>query len=380
MRILINTNGVSVGGGLQLADSIIREMVKVDSNYYLIVHHGQLSQTISAMNGYYNVECYYYALPKFTFGTITGRNISLDNLVKTKRIDVVFTIMGMSKWKPRVPHLEGFARCKTVIPESPYWKEYSRLKLIKLDIINKVINYCFRISSDAFWTESDFISDRVRQFLPKKAKVFTVSGYYNQVYDMPELWDNSINFPAFDGITLLTIAANYPHKNLKIISPLVHYMEEKHPEIKFRVVLTVKEDELKGLDDAVRSHVLFLGGVKITQCPHMYEQCDIMFMPSLLECFSATYAEAMRMNKPILVPNLGFASILCKDAAQYYDAVNVESLGEALYELCTNAELRNRLVAKGQMQLREFNNYEQRAKKLLDILQTLNNEWKQSVQ
>lgn len=371
MNILINTGGASIGGGLQLADSIIREMVKYNGHHFVIVHYGQLPLTIEAMKSYSNVECFYYNMPKFPLGIITGRNRTLDKLVEDKQIDVVFTIMGLSKWKPRVPHLEGFARCKTVIPESPYWKEYGSSQLVKLNIINKAINFAFKISSDAFWTESDFISDRVRQFLPKKAKVYTVSGYYNQVYDKPEQWDNSIDFPAFNGVTLLTIAANYPHKNLKIIPPLIHYMDKVHPDLKFRVVLTIKEEELKEVDDLVRKHVIFLGGVKITQCPHMYEQCDIMFMPSLLECFSATYAEAMRMKKPILVPDLGFASVLCNDAAKYYKATSVESLGEALYELCTNENLRNLLVANGEKQLKEFNNYEQRARKLLDILESL---------
>lgn len=371
MRILINSNGVSVGGGLQLADSIIREMVKHDDNFYVVVHCGQLPLTIKDIEECNNVKTVYHKARKWTISTFTARNRSLDRIVEDNKIDVVFTIMGLSKWKPKVPHLEGFARCTTVIPESPYWNRLSKPQRLLQKLTSFLINYSFRISSDAFWCESDFISDRVRTFLPKTAKVFTVSGYYNQVYDMPEQWDNSIDFPAFDGFTLLTIAANYAHKNLSIIPPLVHYMEEKHPEIKYRVIMTIKEDELQDVDDLVKSHVVFIGGVKITQCPHMYEQCDIMFMPSLLECFSATYAEAMRMKKPILVPNLGFATLTCKDAAQYYDAVSVESLGEALYELCTKPELRNKLVVNGEKQLKTFTNYEQRAEKLLDILYSL---------
>ena len=373
MRILINTYGASVGGGIQVADSIIREMVKRSENYYLIVHRNQFPQTLEAIKDYKNVETHYYTMNKYNMGLVTGRNRYLDKLVEEKKIDVVFTVFGLSKWKPKVPHLEGFARCKTVISESPYWKIYSPLQMIKLRLINKAINYSFKISSDAFWTECEFISERVRQFLPAKAKVFTVSGYYNQVYDKPKEWDNSINFPPFEGTTLLMIAANYPHKNYRILSPFIHYMAEVHPDIKFRIVVTINEEELPGLDDLVKKHIVFIGGVRINQCPHMYEQSDIMFLPSLMECFSACYPEAMRMRKPILVPNLGFATVTCKDAAQYFDPNSVESLGEALYELCTNAELRERLVNNGVEQLKEFNNYEQRAKKLLDILESLAN-------
>lgn len=373
MRILINTNGVSVGGGLQLVDSIIREMIKYDHNYYVIVHCGQLPLTIESVRRYSHVKTVFYNPKKWRLGTFTGHDRQMDKIVKDNNVEVAFTVMGLSKWRPKVPHLEGFARCTTVIPESPYWNNLSKPQRLLQKISSYLINYSFRITSDAFWAESDFIANRVRDFLPKTAKVFTVSGYYNQVYDKPELWDNSIDFPPFDGFTLLTIAANYAHKNLSIVPPLVHYMEEKHPEVSFRIVMTIKENELKDLDDVVKRHVLFVGGVKINQCPHMYEQCDIMFMPSLLECFSATYAEAMRMKKTILVPNLGFASMLCKDAAKYYDATSVESLGEALYELCSKPELRERLVMNGEQQLKTFTNYEQRAKKLLDILYSLKN-------
>lgn len=374
MKILINSNGVSVGGGLQLSDSIIREMIKHDNHSYVVLHCGQLPQTIKDVEKYSNVKTVYYNPPKWNLGTFTGRNRQLDKIVKDNGVDVVFTIMGLSKWKPKVPHLEGFARCTTVIPESPYWNRLSFIQRTIQKLSSALINYSFRISSDVFWSESDFISERVRSFLPSTAKVFTVSGYYNQVYDRPEEWDNTISFPPFDGITLLTIAANYPHKNLQIIPPLVHYMEEKHPEVNFRILVTIKEGELKEVDEVVKRHVLFIGGVKISQCPHMYEQCDIMFMPSLLECFSATYAEAMRMKKAILVPNLGFASVLCKDAAKYYDAVSVESLGEALYDLCTKPEERVRLISNGERRLKDFNNYEERATKLLNILVSLKNE------
>lgn len=38
-------------------------------------------------------------------------------------------------------------------------------------------------------------------------------------------------------------------------------------------------------------------------------------MPSLLECFTATYPEAMRMERPIVTTDLAFAQGLCGEAA-----------------------------------------------------------------
>ena len=58
----------------------------------------------------------------------------------------------------------------------------------------------------------------------------------------------------------------------------------------------------------------YLGKININQCPHLYVQSDAVFLPTLLECFSASYAEAMLMKKPIITSDLGFAH--CAAASQ----------------------------------------------------------------
>lgn len=377
MKILINTTIMFVGGGIQLADSIVRLMVQNKLHQFILVYPPTMKRTAEALKGMDNVELYPYEMPKFYIGLISGHNTEMDKLVEEKHVDAVFTVMGPSRWKPKVPHLLGFARCQAVIPESPYW---SMLNL-KDRFVTKVMNYFikrdFSKTSKVLWTENEFISSRVQAFLPKEAKVFTVTSNYNQVYDNPSEWDKSIVFPEFDGMTFLTIAANYPHKNLKIIPKVIEYLGRVHPDMKYRFILTLNGDEFGEISNEVKNHIHCIGFVSINQCPYMYEQSDVMFMPSLLECFSACYAEAMRMKKVILVPRLGFVEGLCKEAAQYYDAVNVESLGEAMYKLYTDKDLCKKLIANGREQIKNFDTYETRASKLLKIVEQLPELYKQ---
>jgi glycosyltransferase involved in cell wall biosynthesis len=330
-----------------------------------------MERTAEALKNETNVELYPYEMPKFYLGLITGRNRELDKLVDEKRIEAVYTVMGPSRWKPKVPHLVGFARCQAVIPESPYWKILSFRQRLFTQIQNIFLKNDFRKTSRVFWTENEFISSRVREFLPKEAKVFTVTSNYNQVYDHKEEWDKSIQYPPFDGMTFLTIAANYPHKNLKIIPEVIEYLQSAHPDMKYRFVMTLKGNEFGKLSESVKRHIHFVGFVTINQCPYMYEQSDVMFMPSLLECFSACYAEAMRMGKAILVPRLGFAEGLCKKAALYYDPIDVKSLGETMYQLYADEKLYNQLVKNGYEQIKSFETYETRAAKLLSIVENL---------
>lgn len=371
MNILINTTIMSVGGGIQLADSIVRQFVKNKQHQFVLVYPKTMEYTAEAVRGENNVELFPYEMPKYYLGLLTGHNQTLDHLVKQKKIDVVFSVMGPSRWKPDVPHLVGFARCQAVIPESPYWNMISIKERLFIRIQNIMLMHNFRSTSRYFWTENEFISSRVRESLSSNAVVYTVTSNYNQVYDQPEAWDRSIIFPLFKGMTVLTIAANYPHKNLRIIPLVIEYLVKKYPKMKFRFVMTVKYDELGELSDIAKEHIYFVGSVTINQCPYMYEQCDVMFLPSLLECFSACYAEAMRMEKVILVPKIGFAEGLCKNAALYYTPTSIENLGEAIYKLYTHPKLCEELVANGKKQIKNFETYKTRAEKLLNLIEHL---------
>ena len=152
--------------------------------------------------------------------------------------------------------------------------------------------------------------------------------------------------------------------------PLAEYLEQKHPDFNFRFVLTCKEAPFE-LPDYLRNHFVFVGKVDVSECPNLYEQSDIMFMPTLMECFTATYPEAMRMEVPIVTTDLEFAHELCGDAACYYSAVDFKAAAEAIYEVATDVTYRSQLTAIGKEQLKTFDSYEQRAEKLVEILETL---------
>lgn len=367
---MINASNLKVGGGLQVADSVCRELYKYPQHRFTVVYNKALADCAQAVDRYDNVETVEYETPINIKTLLTGRDKFLDTLVKEKGINAVVTIFGPSRWIPKVPHLSGFARAHLVSQESPYWKQIplKRLLLIKWRLF--WVKYSFAKSADNYFTENPLISERLNKLFPRK-KVFTITNTANQVFQKPELWDRSIELPKFDGITMLTVSANYLHKNLRIIIPTCHYLEEKYPDLKFRFVLTVREQDLICADERAKRHTVFLGPVKIEQVPYLYQQSDIMFLPSLLECFSASYAEAMLMQKPILTTDLFFAHGLCGDAAFYYDAVSPSGLGDGIVRLATDHFLQQRLVTNGLKQIQHFDTFEQRTKKLIQLTENI---------
>lgn len=363
MRFLINCSNLKTGGGLQVADSVCGQLDKFREHRFVVVLSRFLGKTAEQIKDYDNVEVLRYDLPQSFRTVVLGRDKFLNGLVKEKKVDAVLTVFGPSLWRPRVPHLCGFARAQLLLTVKGY-----RLT-VKERFVHRVWAWGFRRSSSVFYTENAYISAML-PLLIKGAEVHTVSNYYNQVFDQPDRWQRNVKLPDFDGITMLTVSSTAAHKNLGIMVPAAAWLEREHPDINFRFVLTCKEAPFE-LPERLKKHFVFIGKVDVSECPNLYEQADIMFMPTLMECFTATYPEAMRMEVPIVTTDLEFAHGLCGDAACYYSAMDAHDAAEAIYRVATDDSYRSHLVTQGKEQLKKFDNYEQRAEKLIGILEKL---------
>jgi glycosyltransferase involved in cell wall biosynthesis len=363
MVFLINASNLTAGGGIQVTQSICGQLKVFKEHHFIVVLSNYIKDTYIEFGD--NIEVYKHTIRNTISTLLFGRDAFLDGLVGEKKVDAVLTVFGPSRWIPRVPHLSGFARAHLVLNESPYIK----LASLKDKWIYKVWTWSFKRSSKIYFTENSYISDMLSNVLGN-IKVYTVSNSYNQVFDNPQLWDRNQTLDRFDGITCLSVSTYYPHKNFEIIVEIVRYLKKVHVHFKVRFVLTFTSKEMSVPDD-VQDAFIFIGKVDVTECPYLYEQCDIMFMPSLLECFTATYPEAMRMEKPIVTTDLEFAKGLCGDAACYYSAIDANAAAEAIYKVATNKEFAAQLVANGRKQLKKYDNYEKRAEKLIHILEDI---------
>ena len=371
MRFLINASNLKKGGGLQVCDSICRELYKYNHDFFVVLS-SSMNETRIAIEGYPNITVRTYDISNHLRTILLGRDSYLDRLVEDRGIDAVLTIFGPSVWIPRCPHLCGFARAQLIIPESPYYDRMNKKTLYKNKLIYAIKEWAFKRCSKVFYTENPYSTERLKKKWVGKI-VHTVTNYYNQVFDQPEKWKDKI-LPFFDGKTILTITASYPHKNLSIAADVARLLKIKHPEFKFRFVFTIDRDQYTANIDAIEDCFVFIGKVDISECPSLYSQCDIVFQPTLLECFTASYPEAMRMERPIVTTNLEFAHGLCGKAAEYYSAVDADACAESIYKVATDESVNNSLVQNGKERLKVFDNYEKRAEKLIALLERLSSE------
>lgn len=369
MNILINASNLKAGGGLQVADSVCRELGHFPQHKFIVVLSSYFNETFKSVEGINNVAVYKYDVKSDLSTALWGRDKHLDELVQEQRVDAVLTIFGPSMWIPKVPHLCGFARAQMVIRESPFYTRMNKRSLFLQRLRYGIREKAFKKCADYFYTENHYISERLEKQWRDK-KVFTVTNYYNQVFDHPEQWKEK-KLSDFDGITLLTIATPYAHKNLVIAADAARILRQKHPDFCFRFVMSNKPDEFSADISGIEDCFEFIGRVDILECPSLYQQCDIVFQPTLLECFTAAYPEAMRMERPIVTTDLEFARGLCGDAAEYYSAIDAQACADAIFRVATNKDLRKCLVKKGKDQLKVFDNYELRAEKLIKIIESI---------
>lgn len=367
MNILINASNLKVGGGLQVADSIINELFSYTNHNFVVVVSKSLGYLEGKIGKTGNMQCLVYDMPQTVGGVLFGRNKYLDKIVKKNNIRVVYTVFGPSLWRPKVRHLCGFARAQMIYLDSPYYLNMGLLKKLKLFIREIIRFYNFKMSSDWLITESSNVSKRLA-LLMKNKRIYTVTNNYNQIYNHSHKWIKHSIEP-YDGITCLTISANYPHKNLGIIPQILEYIDSNKIPLNIRFIITLSEKEFV-IDKVYQSRILLIGKVYIEECPSLFQQADYMFLPTLLECFSASYPEAMKMETPIITSDLPFAHSLCGDAAVYVDSLSPKSIVDALLSL--TEDKRKELINKGKEQLKKYDTAEERCRKVIELLEKIN--------
>lgn len=367
MNILINASNLKVGGGLQVANMVISNLYHYPQHYFVVIVSDKVELPTKETLNYPFIRLIHYNKKGSFWNALFQHDVFLDTIVEKYNIERVFTIFGPSYWRPKVKHICGFAFSQYIYRDSPFWTKISLKQRLRLRIILCIKKIAFKRSVDYYITENSDVTRGVKLMFKTEA-VSTVTNYYNPVFDNPLLWNRAIRLPAFDGTTLLTIAANYPHKNLDIIREVCRWLNEKYKGFKYRFVITIDQADASSLSSC--PEVLCIGKVTIDQCPFLYEQSDLMFLPTLLECFSASYPEAMRMRKPIMTSDLGFAKGLCGEAAIYFNPLNAEEIADKIYQLSNDDFLKSKLVAKGIRQLKEFDDNLERMKLYMHIATT----------
>lgn len=158
---------------------------------------------------------------------------------------------------------------------------------------------------------------------------------------------------------VFVLAHPYPQKNLAIVPSVARVVRSLGVPIKFVMTLPEEHPQTRKICDlasrlGVRSMVQNVGRLSLEDCMAWYRRCDVVFLPTLLETFSATYLEAMAMGRPIVTPDLDFSREICRDAAEYFDPLNADRAAQAILNVVQDESRFAQLVENGAIRIRKF--------------------------
>ena len=366
MRILICAVQFK-GGSLQVVVSLIKEFVKFSDNIYYIIVSREVKKQIGDIQFPSNFYFYDLKYPtKIRLLNSLLRYKQLKHIENQVNPDCVICSSGPLYWTPKSPMLIGYNLGHMIYPESPYFKRIPLWMKLRWKIRFYTYRTRYNKESSAIFVQTDDINQRLRKYLNIE-RIFTVSNTYNNAYNLKKNFSNKLPKREKGEVRLLMLSAFYKHKNFEIIPEVIKELKRRdYNNVRFIVTLP-KENYRLAFGENPPKEIINVGFIPVIEGASLYEECDFMFLPTLLECFSASYAEAMVMQKPILTSDLGFAHTVCKDAAIYFDPENAGDIADKLILLMSSPEKQKDLVNKGINQLSQFGSAENRAEKILEL-------------
>lgn len=357
MKIFINATTCVVGGGAQVAASFIGQAMDDNRHQFVAAVSKKVREYLGNMA---DTTCIYElaSSPARPFKGMKSRRFLKDLELKFKP-DVVFTIFGPAYHNFRAPHACGIADPWVTHPSSLATSRlgvFGRLKM-KLQCLYKK----WRLSiNDFYWTETEVARQGLIDLIGLDAdKILTIPNCYSPLFDSFNSAEESHN----SLVKIFTLSATYPHKNLMIIPEMASILYKRGLQDSFKFVVTLPENgfgvnefwklaKKLGVCDLIEN----IGHIPLESCPLWYSKTDILFLPTLLETFSVTFLEAMKMSRPIVTTNLDFARDICGDAAEYFEPLDAESAVDAIITVGKKTERYNELVLNGINQLKQFPN------------------------
>ena len=373
---LLNASTIKFGGGLQAVISFIRYLVTSgQADEWSCIVSKQIKEQMD-VGSFLTDQLCVYVMDSSPARSREARRTLLE-LEADLSPSAVFTFFGPAYVKFSAPHLCGVADgWVTHSSFASFHLMRGPLRRLTMALMCIYKGYWYRFADRWYVEEESARSGLHRRLRIPRKNIDVVPNncalHYVNARHGPFYIEDNIE------VRVLSFASYYRHKHLEIIPDVAAAVREIAPTLHFEFIITIEKEseaairlQAKAESLGVSEYVRNIGPVKIMDGPALYRSCDVLFHPSLLETFSATYPEAMVMGLPIVASDLPFARAICGDAAVYFSPLDARDAAEKVSEVAKNVELRTRLTRRGDRRQQSLPSAEQRYGRLVDIMHQL---------
>lgn len=374
VKVLVNATTLVKGGALQACVSFIQQALKSkeEINWCFVISK-QIDEQLQEFDTLI-LNLHGFVLEGSPATSIACRK---ELLAISEKLDpdIIFTFFGPAYVKFTAPHLMGVA---------DGWITHSSMLALKQNLNPlSLIRFLFLSLYKRYWykkaciwvVEAECAKRGIVKRLGLKPELITV---------VPNTCSENFRGLLRGGRKhggcwkIITLSTYYRHKNIEIIPYVAVALKNRAPDLDFKFILTIEHGtrqernifnvaESMGVD----SHIVNMGPVSVKECPRLYQSCDITFMPTLLETFSAVYPESMYVGLPIVTTKLEFAIDICGSAALYYSPLDANEAAAQIFKLVSDSNLYDELVARGKKVLCRLPNQEEKYNLYVSLLKQL---------
>jgi glycosyltransferase involved in cell wall biosynthesis len=295
----------------------------------------------------------------------------LPRFLDKEGCDIVFNLSDLPI-PTRLPQLFLFDWSYAAFPDSIAWK----LGGIRDRLTRKLKLYIFKknfLYIDVVIAQGEAL----RQRLMRLYDIANVPVVPNAV-SLDNLTSNRIvDFGLTKGYKLLCLSRYYSHKNIEIFLDLGDLISKN--KLDWKIIVTIDQSHSEGAKlflEMVKKRgldqiILNVGSVDMGDVPSLYQQCDALLLPTLLESFSGTYIEAMYHCKPIYTSNYEFAHDVCKNSAWYFDPLDANSIFDCINYAIANQDLRLEKILIGSEILNAMPDWNQAYRSYITIIESM---------
>lgn len=363
MIVLFNAASNTMGGGIQTATNFIR--LAVESTDKRIVWHFLISPQISHNLAALGINP--HSDTRFEVALASPARCRAARRIWARHIDainpdLVYTMSGPAYLRVSAPHVMG---CSNAYISHARLVQYfgSGMKAGLRKLLESAFKWAHTHRADHLIFQTDsarngFLRRSIWRYSNTSVIPNALGRSFTEVLPEPLLRPVPEPSPVRP-LLVLVPSAGYAHKNLDIILPTAQRLQTMYPGL-FRFVLTLPDQEnWRRISEGARQigleeMIVNRGEFTVAEAPEMYQQHDLMFLPTRLETFSGSYLEAMWCGLPIVTSDFEFARDVCGPAALYVDSLSSHDCATGLAKFLDGGDTFKRLILDGNRQVQTF--------------------------
>jgi glycosyltransferase involved in cell wall biosynthesis len=174
--------------------------------------------------------------------------------------------------------------------------------------------------------------------------------------------DTVFNLPG--GRRLLLCPAGFsPHKNIPVLLPVARLLAKARSDVS--IVTTLDPAPNSATRRFIASvaaaelgpYLVNIGDVPRHRMGALYQRCDGLLLPTLLESYGLPFVEAMHNRRTVLTSDYPFTRDVCGDAAFYFDPLDADSIVATIQDAFSDESRRQAKIEQGRALVERINTW-----------------------